>query len=169
MLPRVRSSEIHRKSWRTFLEAVLAYCLCRTAAGIDMLYQHSSAALSETPLGALIFPRAPFGRCWLSQLCDNDEQQEFPSAPGRSIEGGIAVSCSGFLEAFPLQGMRCFTWKMGFRCWGSEEWSGEGWCGVGTSQDFPTACFSLLPPAFSTELSVLQPKVLAQCPMPVNI
>lgn len=61
-------------------------CLCSTAAGVDMPYQHSSAALSEAPSGALIFPRAPFGSCWLSQLYDSDEQQEFPSAPGRGME-----------------------------------------------------------------------------------
>lgn len=154
MLPWIKSSEIQDSrgraegvSWRQ--------CFCRPAAGTDMPYQHSSAALPETPWGALISPWAPFGSCWLSQLCDNDEQQEFPSAPGTGHGESIAVSWRGFLEAFPLKGMRCFTWKMGFRHWGGEGWSANGQCGAGMSQDLPIAFFSLLPPAFSTELSVL--------------
>lgn len=79
-----------------FSEGNASYCLCSahsTAAGIDKQYQHASAAPSETPVGALIFPRAPFGSPWLSQLCDSDEQQDFPSTPGRGM--GTALLSHG--------------------------------------------------------------------------
>lgn len=54
-----------------FPEGNASNCLCsvhRMAAGIDMPYQHASAARFETPRGALIFPRAQFWSQWLSQL-----------------------------------------------------------------------------------------------------
>lgn len=80
-----------------FPEGNASNCLCsvhRMAAGIDMPYQHASAARFETPKGALIFPRAQFRSHWLSQLCDSDEQQDFPSAPG----GGMGTTHSCLLE-----------------------------------------------------------------------
>lgn len=76
-----------------FSEDSASCCLCSAptmAAGLDMPYQHASVQ-SETPLGALFFPRAPVRSCWLSQLCDSDEQQDFPSA--QAVTGTVQLSC----------------------------------------------------------------------------
>lgn len=88
-----------------------------------MPYQHSSAALSEAPLGALIFPRAPFGSCWLSQLCDNDEQQEFPSAAGRGARRRHSCLLEWILGGFST---RKASWKMGFSTEEVKDGQGEG-------------------------------------------
>lgn len=99
-----------------FPEGNANYCFWSvhsTPAGIDMPYQHASAALSETPLGALIFARALFGSCWLSWMCDSDEQQDFSLCPRQGHGHCTAVSWGECLEAPPLRGRKCFTWKIG--------------------------------------------------------
>lgn len=78
------------------------------------------------------------------------------------------------LEGFPLEGMRCFTWKMGFRHWGSEGWSGGGpvW-----GCDLPGPSHCLLSSKSASPCShqllalsfVLKQKVLAQCLVPAHI
>lgn len=97
-----------------FPEGNATYSLCSAhtmAAGIDMLHQHACAGLSESPLGALIFPRAVFESCWLSQLCNCGEQQDFPPAPGRHT-GTTHLSLDLALGDSSTGEERCFTWKM---------------------------------------------------------
>lgn len=126
----------------------VCHCYCRTAAGTDMPYQHS-AALSETPLGALVFPRAPLEAAGCHSCVTMMSSRHFPPFPRQGHREGLAVSWSGFLEAFPLIGMRCFIWKMGFRHWGSGGWSGGG-TAWGWDLPEPSRCLLSSKPAAPT-------------------
>lgn len=122
-----------------FPEGNANYCFWSvhsTPAGIDMPYQHASAALSETPLGALIFAGALFGSRWLSWMCDSDEQQDFSLCPRQGHGHCTAVSWSGVLGGSSTQGEEVFHLENRLRHRGSEggpRGGQEPQCGAETS------------------------------------
>lgn len=128
MLPRVKSSEIQEStgraegvSWRQCLLLPLQgsswhwYALS-TFLCCSVWNSFRSFDFSQGSVWELLAVTAVW-QWWAAgiSLCPRQGHREV-----------VTVSWSGFLESFPLQGMRCFTWKMGFRHWGSEGWSGGG-------------------------------------------
>lgn len=106
-----------------FPEGNANYCFWSvhsTPAGIDMPYQHASAALSETPLGALIFARALFGSCWLSWMHDSDEQQDFFLLPQAGAWALHSCLLGWVLGGSSTQGEEVFHLKNRLRHRGNE-------------------------------------------------
>lgn len=129
-----------RKSWRSFLELVLA--IASAGQQLALICPMNTPLLHCLKL-LWFFPGLCLGAAGCHSCVTMKSSRNFPPREGR------AVSWRGFLEAFPFKGMRCFTWKMGFRRWGGEGCSG-GWPVWGWDLPGPSPCCwaqSLLLPA----------------------